>query len=889
MDPSHPSNDHALAEAAPPASSPHLATPADSSTHGPQFHAGDLIDDRFLVVRFIARGGMGEVYEVEDRQLRGIHVALKTILSQYAADPVVRQRFEREVLSAREVVHPNICPTYDLGHWSRPGSELTYLTMKLLPGESLAARIERAGPPPAEEALAILTQTASGLAAAHSAGILHRDIKSGNIIVQGAGAHVSVWITDFGLARPAVTQDTVLTVHGVVGSPAYMAPELFYGNPPSKSSDIYALGVVAYQLLTGALPHIALGRGKASAPTISAAGIPQPWRRFVEGCLKPSAQDRFQSVPAAVQALPSPAALENLRPSTGLTVSRRNVLIGAAATAGVASAAWLEWPHIANILDPLPSMRFVALMAMPTEHPPALLFTVLDSIGQRLARAESSVKNLLIIAPKDQPGVQRAIDSPEQTEQTLGANLVLTAKLDQTPLLARLNLQLLDAHTQRVMRKATVETGAGDISSLADKASHQAAALLQIPKTDVQLSDPEELKKVPPDAFQAFSEAEQLVNQPNHAGLQQAIDKYQNALDLAPHFALGYAKLAIAYIKQFYVTKEPANIDLAAKNAAAALNDNPRSAMGLMSQAMVFVAQGKSDQAFDFFARAQQADPGNPDILYHKAWSLAHQGNLPAAEKAYRDILVQRPNFWPAYNNLGVILTRDSKYEEAAKAFAAAGAAAPKVAQPMGNLAQTYLELGRRDDARAALNESLRRQPNEDAYLALGDLDFEDAKYTAALADYQHAADLDPASHLVQRNIGDCYAMLGDHAKVKQSYANAARLLSAQLQTNPQDGFAWANLAFYHAKIGDPSAAEDDIKNAQARGATDVASRFMIVQALDVLGKKKEALDLLLTCMDKGLSPAEVDLAVDLKDLRSNPAYQAKLKNHPAKANASSS
>jgi tetratricopeptide (TPR) repeat protein len=368
-----------------------------------------------------------------------------------------------------------------------------------------------------------------------------------------------------------------------------------------------------------------------------------------------------------------------------------------------------------------------------------------------------------------------------------------------------------------------------------------------------------------------------------------AIDKYQHALDLDGHFALGYAKLAIAYIKQFYVSKDAANVDLAGKNAAAALQYNPHSAMGLMSQAMVFVAQGKSDQAFAFFAKAQQADPGNPDILYHKAWSLARQGNLKAAEQTYRDILAQRPNFWPAYNNLGVILTRDSKYEEAAKAFAAAGAAAPKVAQPMGNLAQTYLELGRRDDARAALNESLRRQPNEDAYLALGDLDFEDAKYTAALADYQHAAVLDPASHLIQRNIGDCYTMLGNPAQVRQSYANAVRLLSAQLQTNSQDGFGWANLAFYHAKVGDSSSAEDDIKNAQARGAADVASRFMIVQALDVLGKKKEALDLLLACMDKGLSPAEVDLAVDLKDLRNTPAYQARLKNRAASSKASPS
>jgi serine/threonine protein kinase len=322
MDDSHNSIDRTRAEPTAPGS-PEPEVTLDATSPGapvkesgtpacvPQFKPGDMIDNRFVVVRFIARGGMGEVFEVEDRQLRGVHVALKTILSQYAVDPVMRQRFEREVLSAREVVHPNLCPIYDLGHWNRPGGTVTYLTMKLLPGESLAARIFRAGPLASEEVLCLMRQVGAGIAAAHDAGILHRDIKSANIILQGSGAELQAWVTDFGLARALLSEETVLTVQGVAGTPGYMAPEIFHGDAPSKASDIYALGVVAYQALTGRLPQISLLPGKKGASSFRTSEIPEPWRRFVEGCLKPAVEERFKTVPQAMQALPSNAGQNN--------------------------------------------------------------------------------------------------------------------------------------------------------------------------------------------------------------------------------------------------------------------------------------------------------------------------------------------------------------------------------------------------------------------------------------------------------------------------------------------------------------------------------------------------------------------------------------------------
>jgi tetratricopeptide (TPR) repeat protein len=565
------------------------------------------------------------------------------------------------------------------------------------------------------------------------------------------------------------------------------------------------------------------------------------------------------------------------------------IALSAAVGTGLAGTVWLEWSNILDILEPLPKPRSVALLAWPAEGSPALLSTILDSIGRRLARAEPYVKDLLILTPKDAPVGSPPVDSLEKSESILGANLVLTASLRQDVSQARLFLQLLEARSQRVLRKGVVSSSIKEINSMAEKGSQEAASLLRLPRQEIPLNDPEELRNVPLDVLQAYSDAEQAMNEPNRSGLQQAIGKYQHALELDPHFALGYAKLAKAYIDRYLITHEPANIDLAERNASNALLYNPNSAMGLLSQALVFSYTGKTADASSYFAKALKADPRNPQILISKAEALLNQSKLADAIQVYNDILVDRPNYWPAYNNSGVALTREAKYEDAAKAFARAGMAAPKVALPMANLGQTYIQLGRLDDARNALNESISRAENEDAYLGLGDIDFGAGKYAEALKMYSQASKLDPKFHLIQRNMGDCYAMLGNLAMEKECYRRAARLVSDSLKIDPQSGLDWANLAFYHAKIGDASAAESDIENADAHGAKDVAAKFMIVQALAVMGKKQEAVNLLLWCIDKGLSPADVDLAIDLKSLRSDPRYLARLGNHNRDGKASPS
>ncbi|MEO6239517.1 MAG: serine/threonine-protein kinase [Vicinamibacterales bacterium] len=207
--------------------------------------------DRFEVIRPIGRGGMGEVYEAFDRVL-GERVALKVMRSTARDHAAMTARFRREVQLARRVTHPGVCRVHDVVfHRGESGQPLLVLTMELLEGETLGERLRRA-PLSTPETLSITSEIAAALDAAHEHGILHGDIKPENVILaaRSGGAPRAV-LTDFGLAR-ALGGDHSLVEATVMGTPAYMAPELFRGAAPSVATDLYAFALLTYRVLSPA-------------------------------------------------------------------------------------------------------------------------------------------------------------------------------------------------------------------------------------------------------------------------------------------------------------------------------------------------------------------------------------------------------------------------------------------------------------------------------------------------------------------------------------------------------------------------------------------------------------------------------------------------------------
>jgi eukaryotic-like serine/threonine-protein kinase len=277
---------------------------------------GDVVAGRYRIVRFVARGGMGEVYEAEDFDL-GERVALKTVRPEVAAQPKVVERFKREIQLARKVSHPSVCRTFDIGRHQAPGGpEVVFLTMEYLEGETLSQRLRSHGRLTPADALPVVRQMAAALQAAHDTGIVHRDFKSSNVILVPAKVGPRVVVTDFGLARaPAQEGDSSsgsLTGTGVVGTPYYMAPEQVTGGKVGPSADLYSLGVVLYEMVTGRLPFdgesplsIAVKRltEKPPPPRQAVPDLDPRWEAAILRCLERNPADRFACAADVVRAL----------------------------------------------------------------------------------------------------------------------------------------------------------------------------------------------------------------------------------------------------------------------------------------------------------------------------------------------------------------------------------------------------------------------------------------------------------------------------------------------------------------------------------------------------------------------------------------------------------
>ena len=426
---------------------------------GSTFHVGELVAGRYRIERFIAKGGMGEVYEAFDTALED-RVALKTIRPDVAADELALERFKREIHLARQVTHRNVCRIHDLGsHRSDspvaalyPRHEIVFVTMELLRGESLMERISLEGQLSEEESLPLVRQMTAALDAAHRAGVVHRDFKCANVVLEPGEDEPRVVVTDFGLARTSQAEagGTLTVVGAVMGSPAYMAPEQVEGSGTTPAVDVYALGVVMFEMLTGRLPF----KGDSPLSTaIKRLNEPPPkpselvpdltprWEEAILRCLARQPEDRFATAGDVVGVIdPSPlaAALGTAR----LTRKRLGLAVAAGFLVALAMVAnfyvWKERSssNEGRLEAPKSARRAVAVLGLKNVTADKQLDWLSNGLSEMLA-SELSAGGAVRLIPGEnvtrtqlelglEPGATWGNDTLERVRKNLGSDYLVT-------------------------------------------------------------------------------------------------------------------------------------------------------------------------------------------------------------------------------------------------------------------------------------------------------------------------------------------------------------------------------------------------------------------------------------------------------------------------------
>jgi hypothetical protein len=356
-----------------------------------RFPSGTILADRYRIIGLLGRGGMGEVYRADDLRL-GQPVALKFLPHAVAGDNVRLAQFHNEVRVARQVSHRNVCRVYDIGE----ADGAIFLTMEYVDGEDLASLLRRIGRFPQDRAIEIARQLCAGLAAAHDQGVLHRDLKPANVMIDREGR---VRITDFGLAGIA---DEIQDIRA--GTPAYMAPEQLAGREVSVRSDIFALGLVLFEIFTGKRAFNAKNvaellrmhdEGLSVTPSSAVNDLDPVVERVIMRCLEREPARRPVSAIAVSAALPGGdplaaalAAGETPSPEMVANAGRRDAI---SPVYGLSAIAVIVLGIIAITSA---SYRTLIVHRQPFERPPAVLTdraqTYLQSLGYRETPADTA-------------------------------------------------------------------------------------------------------------------------------------------------------------------------------------------------------------------------------------------------------------------------------------------------------------------------------------------------------------------------------------------------------------------------------------------------------------------------------------------------------------------
>ena len=580
----------------------------------------------YRIVGPLGAGGMGEVFRAHDARLRR-DVAIKILPLERVGDRDAMSRMVRESRLVASLAHPAIVTIHDVGE----ADGRFFLVTELIDGETLRGRLRR-GPMPVRDALDYGIAIASALAAAHAKGVVHRDIKPDNVMVTFAGA---VKVLDFGIAKSVAATDaatvaaaTVITEGGVVGTPAYMAPEQLEGRTVDHRADQFGFGVLLFEMLAGARPFPGTTAAEISAAILRdepahlsaiRADVPAPLARVVARCLSKNPDARFASTTDLAHALEDIRAdFAVLTPATAAPApgSRRGWWAGAAAllAAAAVAGAWIAWPRTNAAPVPASTPGISAAVVLPFTTIGDVDAYLADGLTEAVTRELGHVKGARVIAASSAFEYRGRTDGVSQIGRELGADVVVRGSVQRAGDRLRIGAALVDARDNSTLWSNQYDRISRDVLAVQDDIAWQVASRLAEILGVAAPPRPADTPDTTPEAYDAYLRGVSVLKGASR-GYPEAISELERAVSLDPNFALARARLASAYTQHFFYTStEPALEQKAFVEIQRALAINPDLAEAYLARAQLVWNLRNGFPHERAIADARRAIENNPSL-----------------------------------------------------------------------------------------------------------------------------------------------------------------------------------------------------------------------------------------------------------------------------------
>jgi serine/threonine protein kinase/tetratricopeptide (TPR) repeat protein len=898
---------------APPSRPAQSATPssiaATSITTFLSLQPGVTFGGRYEILSVLGQGGMGAVYQARDRELDRL-IALKVIRPELATDPAILQRFKQELILARNITHKNVVRIYDLGE----SDGIRFITMEYVDGEDMRTMLRQHGVFSAREAIPMIEQVCRALDAAHSEGVIHRDLKPQNVMRDKQGRIV---VMDFGLARSL--GDSGMTQTGaIVGTMEYMSPEQALGSQLDQRSDIFSVGLIFYELLTGKSPYHAdtaiaslMRRTREVAKPASDVEntVPRSLSAIVSRCLEREPANRYHSVVELLQQLQAWEANPNISADALSKMISHPIVhpvrfnldlpgklwmwivaaVLVVATAGIVGRTLLSKqgvsaPASTQGIPPLSKGKYVAIMPLKLVGDEKALGYVADGIEEALTAKLFQLKEVRLSSSSSVDAVAKRDLPLNKLAHELGANLIVQGMVQGSGDKLRVTLRLDDATAGKTVWSEEFAGVPGDLLALEDQIYGRMVGALALKPSNEELArtgaHPTENLK----AYDLYLQGRNLLrNSHDAAGIQQAITLFEQAIDKDSNFALAYAGLADANLHIYGESKDgiwAQKAVLAAQQAERLSNTAPEV---LLSLGAVYTTTGRNAQAIAELKRALALAPNSDEAYRRLGDAYGAAGQTKESISAYQSAVTANPYFWMNHNALGGAYLKDGDNAKALPAFQRVTELASD--NPMGyeNIGDTYIRNGQWSEAIPHFQKALSLAPSAFTYSNLGTAYFFMKRYDESTSMFEKAVEMSPNDEQLLGNLGDAYRWSGHSDKAVIAYDKAISRAFQELQVNPRSAGTMGDLAVYYAKKGDERNALQYMQQARSINPSDLQLMYSEAMVKALVGQPTEALKSLRLALQKGYPAQEAWNDPELQKLQALPQFAQLVKEFTPK------